>query len=264
MPIRPTRKDTISQHQICMARVSPSSRASIVVIYPFVSARCSPSASRTSAIPFGERSIQGDLTAESCVFSAILFSLLTELCAKLLEPLIHVLRQVVEALVGPGFSHHRHRHLSKCRQKDATRCAQKVKSSARQRGNEPVDGTFERGRRRGGAASSSPKEVGAGDREAELAVAARPVSGGGRGCAAGPRRGRRRRSACRESAGARSRDDVAADDRAAAAAAVGVGEDRLHGAAGVRGAAVFVLVRGEALEGVPAEVGARWPRPTVV
>src|SRR3954452_2893603 len=49
-------------------------------------------------------------------------------------------------------------------------------------------------------------------------------------------------------------DDVAADDRAAAVAAVAVGEDRFDGAAGIRGAAVFVAVFGEALEGVPAEV----------
>src|SRR5215203_3249837 len=55
-------------------------------------------------------------------------------------------------------------------------------------------------------------------------------------------------------------DDVAADDRAAAAAAAAtVGEDRLDGAAGVRRAAVLVLVLREALEGVPAEVGAARP-----
>src|SRR5262249_52972698 len=51
-------------------------------------------------------------------------------------------------------------------------------------------------------------------------------------------------------------DHVAADDRAATTAAVGVGEDRLDSAAGIRGAAVFFLIWSEALEGVPAEVGA--------
>src|SRR5215218_33526 len=55
---------------------------------------------------------------------------------------------------------------------------------------------------------------------------------------------------------ARILDRVAADDRAAAGAAVRVGEDRLDGAAGVGGAAVLVAVRREALERVPAEVGA--------
>ncbi len=54
-------------------------------------------------------------------------------------------------------------------------------------------------------------------------------------------------------------DDIAADDRAAAGAAVGVGEDRFDGAAGVGRAAVFVRVPPESLKGVPAEVGAAGP-----
>ena len=59
-----------------------------------------------------------------------------------------------------------------------------------------------------------------------------------------------------ESAQAAVADDVAADDRAAAAAAVGVGEDRFGRTAGVRGVTVFFGVGSEALERVPAEVGA--------
>src|SRR6476659_5992993 len=51
-------------------------------------------------------------------------------------------------------------------------------------------------------------------------------------------------------------DHVAADDRAAAAAAVRVGEDRLDRAARVGGAAVRAPIGGEALERVPAEIGA--------
>src|SRR5436309_14361993 len=52
-------------------------------------------------------------------------------------------------------------------------------------------------------------------------------------------------------------DHVAADDRAAATVAgVAVGEDRLGRAAGIGSAAVFFFVGVEALESVPAEVGA--------
>ena len=104
-------------------------------------------------------------------------------------------------------------------------------------------------------ASSSPKELGLVDGEAELAVAAGPLQVGDEAAQLALAEVGVDVAPCRERQAAVA-DDVAADDRAAAAAAVRVGEDRLDRAARVGGAAVFVLVGGEALEGVPAEVGA--------
>src|SRR4051812_904086 len=114
----------------------------------------------------------------------------------------------------------------------------------------------------GGAGSPRPPPGGGGGGQRS------PPQGGGEGAAPpGPLEGGEEAAqlpreevgvdvAAAKSRGAGTGDDVPADDRAAVVAAVAVGEDRLDGAARIRGAAVFVAVLGEALEGVPAEVRA--------
>src|SRR4051795_11380962 len=104
-------------------------------------------------------------------------------------------------------------------------------------GDKPEDGAFERGHVEP-VALVFAEGAGALDLEAELAVAAGPLQVGGERTQLSLAEVRVDVAAA-QAAEAGVADHVTADDRAAATAAVRVGEDRLDGGAGVRGAAVF-------------------------